>query len=446
MNYTAEQITALAPDASSVAASKKLTTASKWDLLEFNGHAVWGLCKGSGANPYQVRIDLNGPAFKCSCPSRKFPCKHCLALFYLFAGQSGLFSSREAPDWVKDWLDKRDQQNKARITKAEIKVQSESDPAVLEKKQNKRIETMQGGLSECGLWLSDLAANGLSTVHQHGYSFWDTAAKRLVDAQVPGAAAMIQAMSRSASSGSSSWLEDTAFLMGKLFLLIKSVQRYHDLPQDQKADVRTACGWPFEKDEVLAQGRTEKGSWTITGESVRDNGSLKEQRTWLRNRATGTMAMVLSFAHGSQPLDVSLIPGTTIDAEMAFYPGSAPLRALIKTRSGDPVISTGIDGEPDIMASLERHAQVLAMNPWLTHYPMVINRTVPCLDRGTLCFVDSGGRSIPAHPSFKETYPCLSLSGGNPVTVAGEWVNQTLLPLSCWARDTYYRFNVNLPG
>lgn len=32
--------------------------------------AVWGLCQGSGKDPYQTQIDLIGPAFRCSCPSR----------------------------------------------------------------------------------------------------------------------------------------------------------------------------------------------------------------------------------------------------------------------------------------------------------------------------------------------------------------------------------------
>jgi uncharacterized Zn finger protein len=27
-----------------------------------------------------VSVDLSGPAFRCTCPSRKFPCKHGLAL------------------------------------------------------------------------------------------------------------------------------------------------------------------------------------------------------------------------------------------------------------------------------------------------------------------------------------------------------------------------------
>ncbi len=43
-----------------------------------------GLCAGSGKDPYQTVVDL-GPRYQCSCPSRKFPCKHALALLLSWA-------------------------------------------------------------------------------------------------------------------------------------------------------------------------------------------------------------------------------------------------------------------------------------------------------------------------------------------------------------------------
>ena len=49
---------------------------------------LWGLCAGSGKNPYQTIVDLSGPAYKCSCPSRKFPCKHALGLLLNWANGS----------------------------------------------------------------------------------------------------------------------------------------------------------------------------------------------------------------------------------------------------------------------------------------------------------------------------------------------------------------------
>lgn len=107
LNLTEEQIIQLAPDAASVKAGKGLASPGKWVLLACSERAVWGHCQGSGKNPYQTAIDLNDIAFKCSCPSRKFPCKHGLGLLLLFASKPELFEQAEEPDWVATWLSKR---------------------------------------------------------------------------------------------------------------------------------------------------------------------------------------------------------------------------------------------------------------------------------------------------------------------------------------------------
>ncbi|MGB8191873.1 MAG: SWIM zinc finger family protein, partial [Chitinophagaceae bacterium] len=80
MNLSEEQILALAPDESSKKSGKELSNASKWVSKGANETALWGECKGSGSKPYQTQVDLANIAFKCSCPSRKFPCKHGLGL------------------------------------------------------------------------------------------------------------------------------------------------------------------------------------------------------------------------------------------------------------------------------------------------------------------------------------------------------------------------------
>ena len=56
---------------------------------------------------------------------------------------------------------------------------------------------------------------------------------------------------------------------------------------------------------------------------------LRAQRRWLRGESTGRYALALHFAHASQPLDAGLVPGTALDAELAFFPGAAPLRLRV---------------------------------------------------------------------------------------------------------------------
>ena len=79
---------------------------------------VWGHCQGSGKNPYQTVIDLNDIAFKCSCPSRKFPCKHGLGLLLLYARQPDQFTQAEEPEWVTAWLAKRTEKAEKKEQKA----------------------------------------------------------------------------------------------------------------------------------------------------------------------------------------------------------------------------------------------------------------------------------------------------------------------------------------
>ena len=105
MTLTVEQALALAPDTSSAAAGRKLGSPKNWRTLGRSADALWGECQGSAL--YQVRVDLGDLATKCSCPSRKFPCKHALGLLVLAATDPGTLPGAEPPEWVLDWLQRR---------------------------------------------------------------------------------------------------------------------------------------------------------------------------------------------------------------------------------------------------------------------------------------------------------------------------------------------------
>ncbi len=72
MTRSAADWLALAPAPASAKAGESLARPSKWVDLGRSECAAWGECANSGAQPYRARVDLAGPAFKCSCPSRKF--------------------------------------------------------------------------------------------------------------------------------------------------------------------------------------------------------------------------------------------------------------------------------------------------------------------------------------------------------------------------------------
>src|SRR5687768_12564977 len=105
LELTAAEIRALAPDASAASAGKKLGKPSSFENLGQNTQALWGECRGSAL--YRTLVSLVDRATQCSCPSRKFPCKHALGLMFLAADTPGAFPERAAPDWVESFLAKR---------------------------------------------------------------------------------------------------------------------------------------------------------------------------------------------------------------------------------------------------------------------------------------------------------------------------------------------------
>ena len=56
--WTSEKILSLAPDVASATAGKGLASTRKWVSLGRSERAIWGECQGSGAKPYQTRIDV----------------------------------------------------------------------------------------------------------------------------------------------------------------------------------------------------------------------------------------------------------------------------------------------------------------------------------------------------------------------------------------------------
>ena len=188
MQLSEDQIIKLAPDAASVKAGKGLASAAKWVLRGASDRALWGHCQGSGKNPYQTQVDLQNIAFKCSCPSHKFPCKHSLGLLFLYASQPDLFMIGEEPDWVKEWLEKRAGKAAEKKEKADKPVDAEAQA----KRQEARHKKVLNGVDDLQGWLKDLVRSGLLNVPERAQSLFAGISKRMIDAQAPGLAGMMR--------------------------------------------------------------------------------------------------------------------------------------------------------------------------------------------------------------------------------------------------------------
>jgi len=270
---------------------------------------------------------------------------------------------------------------------------------------------------------------GLAASQQAGYRHWDDIAARMVDAQAPGLAERLRALAAVPHSGPG-WpgrlLEEYALLR----LLVIAHRDQEKLSPALRDTVRSRIGFTVRQADVLARATSVRDHWYVLARRDLDQERIRTRRVWLRGRRTGRYALVLSFAAAGQSLDDSLTVGSQADADLAFYPAAVPLRALIVTRHDAIQASAPAGGT--ISGLLTGYAAALGEDPWLDTWPAVLDATparapVPCL-------ADAAGDALPLHPGAGACWPLFALSGGRPLTVAGEWTPRGLWPLTAWDR------------
>jgi hypothetical protein len=430
---SAQQVLALAPDSSSASAGQGLASLKKWVSVGRSERAVWGLCQGSGKDPYQARVDVAGPAFKCTCPSRKFPCKHGLGLMLAFAGSPAAFKVQEEPGWVSEWLLGRAEKEEKKVEKAKVAAEKPVDLEAQAKRAARRDERVKDGIAGCRLWLDDLMRRGLAAARSEAAGSWEQMAARMVDAQAPGLAGHIRRMPEILASGDG-WDVRTLDAIGRLHLLVAAAEKMESLPPDLMSDVRAALGYNQPKEEVLATAAVAD-RWAVVGQVTEDEDRLRVRRTWLVGRKTARRALVLDFAAGTQPLDTSLVAGVEFDGEIVYYPSRAPMRALIKTRGGAAPIAGPLADVVDatIEAGLRRYTEALAQVPWTFRWPIVLSSARVAAEVGKWHLIDSTSRGLPIRPAFAKSlqqWRMVSAAGGGLITAVGEWDGEYFLPVS----------------
>lgn len=413
--WTETQVAALAPDASSLAAARKL--AGKWSGAGWCETALWGLCKGSGSNPYQTIVDLTGPAFRCSCPSRKFPCKHALSLLMIWS--AGIVDeSAEAADFAAEWIGKR-------VEKAAAPPRPpRTEKAATTEQRQSRIAA---GLEELDTWLTDQIRTGLAQTDR-SYAAFEAVAKRMVDAQAPGVADALRRLP-AAVVVRANWPEVVLGRFAWLHLLIAAHAKLEALPTPLAAAVRSHIGYPTTADSVHAEP-TVGDRWLTVGMRTVEEDRLHTRRTWLYGLRTGRWALILDHSFGSPAFPAHVPPlGLAAEFGLHFYPVAAPLRALLDPARGDaaPAVAElpATAGSGTIAATLTEFATATAADPWLESWPVLLRDVVPTPRGEDWVLAESDGTALALAP-LAQPWRLLALSGGHPVTVFGVWTGRRL--------------------
>lgn len=423
-DWTEDYIHSLSIDPTILRNGQKLAQASKWVSTGTNQQAAWGLAHGSAKEPYRVSIDLKDAATKCSCPSRKFPCKHAIGLMLMLV-KDAVPQAEVSPDWVTAWTESRQaRQHKSEQASTKPK---EVNPVAKAKREAARLAKVSAGIEELRLFLEDLARNGLDDPRTKSYDYWDRIAARMVDAQMQPLARRLRTLGGRPFQKKANWVDQRADEIGQLYALTDAYLNLDRLPEDLQQDVRAAVGFSSRTEEITATQPGISDQWLVVGQYQQKEVGLMERRTWLYGTTNQKLALILDFTHPSQTFTTAYPLGYTLDAEIVYYPSAYPQRAVVGQLKQirpfrDSVQPLWYTHNEQI---LDTYADALTCNPFLTRIPAGLQPAFPTHSS----LIDTTGKSLPltgvSNPRWLQT-----IIGGDWMPVFGEWDGETFKLLS----------------
>jgi len=424
-----------APDTLTADRAKKLTSTKFWRTLAGNPTLIWGACKSKGLTYYKVAFHKADQAFKCNCASRKYPCKHAVALSVLLIEQPDVFVvTEEPPDWVQDWI--KEGVPTGRLSTPETE---QAKAALRQKNFSKRLDQMIAGLDELENWLLDTLRQGIAALEQQPYIFWKEMAARMYDAKLGTIGKRIKRIPVLIGT-EETWPEKVLIELTAYYLLIRGLRKMDELPLNIQQDLLTIAGVSTRKEDLFQYGQIVKDTWMILGivEGVEDN--LNYRRTWILGYETKRYGLILDYAFGNNPYANYYKKGNVFVGNVVFYPSNAPLRVALKDKQVLDKTIKRIIGFPTFSTFLEFYAKNLAANPWQLSFPCSIQEVTPIIEKELLYLLDKEQKLIPLFNEEASKWKLLAASGGHPINVFGEWSGDRLLLLSLTIDQTYISF------
>lgn len=465
MALSLQVIEALAPDQGALAAAGKLRKPSQWLSLSFDQHSqtAWAECQGSGANPYRVIVDIDDHGYKCTCPSRKFPCKHSLALMWLYVETPERFVAGTPAEWVDEWQGRRRRRGNApqdeaaatapRASLAKVAGQAEDEVAAVDdaaarqrnaaaaaKRKAQTDAAIAQGLDDLQQWLLDQLQSGLAVFVEEAPARCRRIASRLVDAKAPTLASRLDEMpSRLLALPARLRLPAAQHELGQLHLL---AQAWRAQPDD--ADARAGVVQAPTREAILADAGTRHvaGPWRVLGTEVETRrDGMVGQSTWLRHGHDGGRFALLQdfFPASAGRRSAAFDAGQRLDMTVSFHPGRHPLRGALNTAA----IAAAASGEETAPPApggdlLRPHRHHLALVPWAQRTPLALGSGQVARDaEGGDWWLPEGGAAPLPLAALDEVAAWRGLRASSAVAVWNGW-QATLLMLETALGEVYF--------
>ncbi|MDX2245940.1 MAG: SWIM zinc finger family protein [Bacteroidia bacterium] len=434
MPITQEQILKLAPDESSKKAGQQLAVSSKWGVKCMHEKALWGECQGSGSTPYRTIIDLQNLAFKCSCPSRKFPCKHGLGLFLLFCNQKNVFTAKETLDpHVAEWINKRE-------AKSEVQHPPKEEKPIDKKAQQKRVDArekkVEAGIEELSIWLKDVVRTGIAQIPQNPYQFSKNIIARMIDAQATGLAAWLKKIA-DINFYQEGWQRETTRLLANIYFLCEAYKNKNTLDENWQKELDIQIGWTIPKEEVLVQPPVAD-QWLVVSKTVESENNLTTEKIYLYGANSSRIGLLLYFYAAHQLPQHVFTSGSVFSGELCFYPGVLPLRALIRQQSPEKLTFKEVTGVTRLSEMVNLISSRLSENPFQKNIPFVLSKMKIVFEADNWFLQDETQDIFAIKNTEDLCWNILAISKAAQFSCFGIYENQKIQIHAVWLNHKFY--------
>ena len=262
-----------APNLEAMKNGRALVAKGKFLSLRIDAEqtVIFGECQGSGKEPYRCSSDFaraDQPTHRCTCPSRQFPCKHCIGLMFAYVLKRAAFTTGEMP---ADLAEKREKL----LAKSEKKRDEVPKPKTINKSAlSKKIQAQLDGLDLLERLTLDLARLGIGNMNAKAAREIEDKAKLLGDSYLPGAQAALHRYTTLFSDETGRFASNTGSMeaifseamdqLSRLHVLVKQGRLYlsnrlsdPDLKPETESGIAAWLGHAWQLGELKAAGLFE---------------------------------------------------------------------------------------------------------------------------------------------------------------------------------------------
>jgi hypothetical protein len=304
-----------------------------------------------------------------------------------------------------------------------------------------RLIGMQAGNAELQSRLLDLIRGGLVELDLAPPQYFEEFAARMVDAQLGSIAKRIRTWATFREKMPDTWHEKLLEEFGTLYIFSKAFQKIESLPEPIQDELLAQAGVSTRTSDLFLQEGIQD-DWLVLGQiKTPEQNGLTSRRAWLLGKTSQIIVLSLEYTFGPADFTTLWLNGMVYSGEAVYYPSAHPLRVAFKSVDLAPTF-TDVIGYEILETFFSHYAEAMADNPWLAQFPVLLTSVTPVFFENKFCLVDAqkkriyteGGINADANGKGGEvsSWELMAMSGGQPISVFGEWNGQILKVLNAY--------------